>query len=151
MANPTINSLLEANPYRGQEYKKSGWQNFLSWLGFRTEADAWKENMAVQAAEYDASVLQKQYNENYDSADSQAARMRSAGMNPELDPSSISSGNSSPMPDDPSTPMQSTGDETQILGFADKVMSAFTTCIGLSSGDSGKVKGKSSSARARPV
>lgn len=139
MANPTINDLRSANPYRNQTRQASGWDKFLNFLGFRSSTDAWNENMKVQADEYDASMLEKQYNENYDSASSQAARMRAAGLNPELDPSSVSAGDSSAMPEDPSTPMQSVGDDQQILGFADKVMSAFTTCIGLTSGVQGLI------------
>lgn len=124
-------SLIDSNPYRNVQYKVSPWQKFLSWLGFRTQADSWKENMSVQASEYDASILQKAYNEDYDDPTSQVARMKAAGLNPDLDPSSIDSGSSSPMPEDPSTPMQSTGVESQIVSFAEGVMNIASTAIGL--------------------
>lgn len=124
-------SLINANPYRNAQYKQSTWQKLLSWLGFRTQADAWKENMAVQAGEYDASILQKAYNEDYDDPTSQVARMKGAGLNPDLDPSSIDSGSSSPMPEDPSTPMQSTGMEGQLMSFAEGVMNIASTAVGL--------------------
>lgn len=130
-------SLINANPYRNAQYKVSPWQKFLSWLGFRTQADAWKENMSVQAQEYDASILQKAYNEDYDDPTSQVARMKAAGLNPDIDPSSINSGESSPMPEDPSTPMQSTGVEQQFGSFMTGVFDAFESCIGITSGIQG--------------
>lgn len=124
-------SLIDSNPYRNSQYKVSPWQKFLSWLGFRTQADAWKENMSVQAKEYDASILQKAYNEDYNDPTSQVARMKAAGLNPDLDPSSIDSGEASPMPEDPSTPMQSTGMEGQLMSFAEGIMNIASTAVGI--------------------
>ena len=126
-----FNTLSAANPYRNQEYKKSGWQNFLSALGFRTQADAWKENMSVQAAEYDAALAQKQFDTEYNSPQAQADRMRAAGLNPDLDPSSIDSGSAAPMGEDPSTPMQSTGDEGTLMQVASGIMNAFSSALGM--------------------
>lgn len=131
MANTTIADLRAANPYRNQEYKESGWQKFLSALGFRTQADAWKENMSVQAAEYDAALAQKEFDTAYNDPQSQVARMRAAGLNPDLDPSMIDSGQSAPMGEDPSTPMQSTGDEETLMGIANTLLSSFTSAIGI--------------------
>ena len=127
----SYDDLKSSNPYRNQEYKESGWQKFLSSLGFRTQADAWKENMSVQAAEYDAALAQKQFDTEYNSPSEQAARMRAAGLNPDLDPSSIDSGSAAPMGEDPSTPMQSTGDEETLGRVANGIMSAFTSALGI--------------------
>lgn len=127
--------MLDANPYRNQEYKVTPWQAFLGALGFRTEADAWKENMAVQAAEYDASIAQKAYNEQFESPAAQVARMRAAGLNPDLDGgASINPQSASPMPEDPSTPMQSTGASGTLgeLGnFANAVLSTLSAGVGI--------------------
>lgn len=123
-------ALVAANPYRNQEYKKSPWQNFLTSLGFRTQADAWQENMNVQAAEYDAALAQKAYNEQYESPIAEAGRLRQAGMNPDLQGIGDVSG-ASPMGDDPSTPMQSTGDEEKILQAGNFIMSAVSTAFGI--------------------
>lgn len=128
--------MLDANPYRNQTYNTSPWQNFLSALGFRTEADAWKENMSVQAAEYDAAIRQKAADEEYNNATSQAARLRAAGLNPDLDGgSSISAGEAEGLPQDPSTPMQSTGEETAIADmvstFTNGILSSFSSALGL--------------------
>ena len=123
--------LIDANPYRNAGYQVRPWQQFLSWLGFRTQADAWKENMAVQANEYDQAIIQKAYDEDYNDAFSQIARMRAAGLNPDLDPSSVSPGESAPLGEDPSTPMLSTGQEGQLLSFAEGIMNIASTAIGL--------------------
>lgn len=136
---PQYQAMLDANPYRNREYEKSGWQNFLSMLGFRTEADAWKENMAVQAAEYDASITQKAYDEQYNNPSAQMERMRAAGLNPDIDGGSqISSGEAAAIGQDPSTPMQSTGDEEglqKVVSLASTVasgcMNAFSTALGM--------------------
>ena len=102
--------MLDAIPYRNQKYNESPWQRPFSNLGFRTQADAWKENMAVQAAEYDAAIAQKAADEAYETPGAQVARMRAAGLNPDLNGGEgISPGEAQPLPQDPSTPMQSTG------------------------------------------
>lgn len=135
MATNTINDLKAANPYRNLEYKESGWQKLISALGFRTGADAWRENMAVQAAEYDAALAQKEFDTNYNDPQSQVARMKAAGLNPDIDPSSIDSGQAASMGEDPSTPMQSTGDEQGIIHVIDTavnmIMQGFTAGFGL--------------------
>lgn len=115
---PQYQSLLDQNPYRNLTYRKSPWQNLLTNLGFRTEADAWQENMSVQAAEYDASIAQKAYDEQYNTASAQAERMRAAGINPDIDGgSSISPGEAASPAQDPSTPMQTTGDDDSAAGI----------------------------------
>ena len=127
-----IQDLLDANPYRNVTYNVSPWQKFLSALGFRTQADAWKENMTIQANEYDAGILAKQADEQYNSPTAQAQRMQAAGMNPNLNGGqSIDSGSAAPMGEDPSTPMQSTGEEGVLTEFANGVMSIFSSSLGI--------------------
>lgn len=134
-----FDTLRAANPYTNQSYNKSGWQKFLSALGFRTEADAWKENMAVQAAEYDASIAQKEFDTQYESAPEQVARMKQAGLNPDLDPSSVSPGDAGAMGQDMSTPMQSTGDEQAIMQAVGFITRAVETAFGIA-GQIGQLK-----------
>lgn len=77
-------SLFAANPYRNLTYNQSGWQKFLSSLGFRTSYDAWLENAQVNSNEYDAGIFSMMQQNEYNSPDAQAARMRQAGVNPDL-------------------------------------------------------------------
>lgn len=129
---PRYQQMLDANPYRNREYNSSPWQNMLSALGFRTEADAFKENMAVQAAEYDAAIAQKAADEEYNSAAAQAERLRLAGINPDLNGGqNISAGDAAGLPQDPSTPMQTTGAEGTMKEVASGLLEAFSTAIGL--------------------
>lgn len=134
---PQYQGMLEANPYRGLRYNKSPWQNVLHWLGFRTEADSFEENMATQAAEYDAAIAQKAYDEQYNSAAMQAERMRNAGINPDISGGQgISPGEAASPAQDPSTPMQtSAGEFESALGMATQVASAcldsVSTAVGI--------------------
>lgn len=140
---PSGAGLLSVNPYRGQNYVKSPWQNFLTSLGFRTQSDAWQENMSVQAAEYDAAIAQKLYDQEYNLPINQVARMRAAGINPDLDGGSgIDSGSAQPLGEDPSTPMQSTGDDFQLANFANSVLSVFSTSLGIVQSMQGVVRGR---------
>lgn len=131
-----VQKLSSSNPYfnsaTGQDYHVSGWQQFLKTLGFRTGYDAWKENMGVQAAEYQAGLEQKAYDEEFNLPVNRVARLRAAGINPDLDGGKgFDSGSAAPMGEDPSTPMQSTGDEAQLQNFANGVLSVFTTGLGI--------------------
>lgn len=124
--------LYDNNPYSNQDYYKSPWQDMLSAIGFRTGADAWRENMGVQAAEYDAAIAQKLRDEEYNLPINQVHRMRAAGINPDLDGGAdVDPGSAAPMPEDPSTPMQSTGDEGTLMSVANGVLGAFSTALGM--------------------
>lgn len=136
VSNPSVGGryqdLIDANPYSGAEYTESPWQGLLSMFGIRTGADAWKENMAVQANEYNAAILQKQYDEEYNDPRNQVARLRAAGVNPDLDGgASVSPGEAASLPQDPSTPMQSEGAEDRFREFANFAVSAFSSALGM--------------------
>lgn len=132
-----MDKLSAANPYKNRPYYESAMQGFLSMLGFRTGADAWRENMATQAAEYDAQMALKQYDEEYNLPINQVARMRAAGLNPDLNGGqSISSGEGVDPGQDPSLPMQSTGDEGKLMQFAQGVLS----CVSMAAGIAGTIE-----------
>lgn len=140
---PGYQSLIDANPYTNAEYNPSPWKNFLNALGIRTQGDAWKENMAVQANEYNAAIMQKKYDEEYNLPVNQVARLRAAGLNPDINGGDgIESGSAAPLGEDPSTPMQSTGDEGYIMSFVNGVMSAFSSALGLVNGVQGVVRNR---------
>ncbi len=132
-----MDKLSAANPYVNRGYYESPLQGFLSMIGFRTGADAWRENMATQAAEYDAQMALKQYDEEYNLPINQVARMRAAGLNPDLEGgSSISPGEAAKPGDDPSVPMQSVGDEGKLMEFAQGVLS----CVSMAAGIAGTIE-----------
>lgn len=76
--------LYKANPYVNMTYNKSPWQSFLSGLGFRTDYDRWLEEAQVNANEYDAQVASIEQQNQYNSPQAEAQRMKQAGMNPDL-------------------------------------------------------------------
>lgn len=102
--------LFEANPYRNLTYKKSWWQDLVSALGFRTDADRWREDAQVNSAEYDASVMSMIQQNNYNSPAAQASRMRQAGQNPDLLGTGDVASAASPA-EDPNGMSQNIGDE----------------------------------------
>lgn len=140
-----VDKLSAVNPYvnAAQLYHKSPFQDFLGALGFRTGNQAWSENMAIQAAEYQAGLAQKAYDEEYNLPVNQVARMRAAGLNPDLNGGdSIDSGSAQPMGEDPSVPMQSEGDEGKIQNFASSILGVFSTSLGIVQSMQGVVRGR---------
>lgn len=120
----------EANPYTNIDYRHTWWQQFLEGLGFRTNYDAFRESMAVNAKEYEAQLAEKAHNEEYDSPSAQNARLRAAGINPDL-AGETSSGESSPMEPDPNAPIApEASDFNKLSQFFNGVMGALTTAIG---------------------
>ena len=91
--------LFQANPYRNLTYKKSWWQDLVFALGFRTDADRWKEDAQVNSAEYDAGIFSQIQQNEYNSPQAQAERMRLAGQNPDLLGTGDVAGASSPAED----------------------------------------------------
>ena len=81
---PFYDDLYQANPYRNLTYHKSAWQSLLEGLGFRTSYDTWREQAEVNSAEYDARIMEMMKANEYNSPTAEAARMRQAGLNPDL-------------------------------------------------------------------
>lgn len=133
MPTQNFDTLSASNPYRKNidNYQPSFLQKLWMSLGGRTQYDAWRENMQVQADEYDAALAQKQFDTEYNDPQSQVARMKAAGLNPDIDPSTINSGSAASMGEDPSIPMQSSGEEGQIGQFISTVVSCFSSALGM--------------------
>lgn len=106
--------LAENNPYANVQYRQSWIQKMLSGLGFRTNYDAYLEGMNLQAQEYDNALLQKEYDENYNSPLAQAQREREAGLNPNLT-GNISSGEASPLQDDGNPPVPPQANDLEMV------------------------------------
>lgn len=124
--------LIRSNPYKTFDYKETPWQNLLSSLGFRTSADAYRESMSLQSNEYINQVVQKAYNERYESPVAEAQRARVAGLNPDLQGLGDVAG-ASAMPSDQNPPVAPDSDEEKLAGVANFVMSCVTTGLGIAS------------------
>lgn len=125
--------LANANPYANVEYRKSWLQRLLTGLGFRTNYDAYLESMALQAKEYDNALMQKEYDETYNSPLAQAQRERQAGLNPDLT-GNLSSGDASPIKDDVNPPIAPESDGSAVSTFASTVISGLQAAFGMASG-----------------
>lgn len=119
-----------ANPYANIDYRHTWWQKLLEGIGFRTNYDAYKESMAVNAAEYNAQLLEKAHNEKYDSASAQADRLRSAGINPDLN-GNVDSGSSSSIEPDPNAPISPEDSSNSVSVAANTIMGVVSAAIGL--------------------
>lgn len=75
------------NPYSQENratYKKGALENMFSNLGFRTQYDNYMMDMDNRAAEWETQNQSLAYEEQYNSAEAAADRMRAAGINPDL-------------------------------------------------------------------
>lgn len=120
--------LFAANPYRNLSYKESLWQKILSSLGFRTDADRWKEDAQVNSAEYDAGIYSLMQQNEFNSPAAQAARMREAGQNPDLLGTGDVVSAASPA-EDPNGMSQNVGSEFE--DFGNIVSSVFTRAMAI--------------------
>ena len=118
--------LFANNPYRNLTYKKSGWQNFLSALGFRTDAERWQEDAQVNANEYDAGIFSMMQQNEFNSPQAQAERMRQAGLNPDLLGIGDVQEAASPT-EDPNGMSQNVGDE--FADFGNTIASVFSRAM----------------------
>lgn len=81
---PFYDDLFGSNPYRNLTYNKSWWQSLLEGLGFRTSYDTWREQAEVNSNEFDARIMEMMKQNQYNSPSAESARMRQAGLNPDL-------------------------------------------------------------------
>lgn len=143
-------SLAENNPYATPTYRKSWMQNLLTKLGFRTNYDTYLESLNLQAQEYQNSLLQKQYDEEYNSPLEQANREREAGLNPNLT-GNISSGEASPLRDDGNPPVAPEADDLNtVVSFASSVVSGLQFAFSMVSGVT-DLRGKMIDNRAKSI
>lgn len=128
--------LYDANPYRKLEYNQSGWQRFLSNLGFRTSYDDFVEQAKINAAEYDAGIASMQMQNDYNSPAAEAQRMRAAGLNPDLQGIQDVAESAQPTEDPNGMPAQDSGQQAQqawsaFQSFGQLVVSSMTAGMSL--------------------
>ena len=73
-----------SNPYSELPRERTYWDKLLNFLGFRSGYDKAQEQYNLAGAEYNAQLEQLASEEAYNSPSAQAARMRAAGLNPDL-------------------------------------------------------------------
>lgn len=128
--------LYDSNPYRQLTYNQSGWQRFLSGLGFRTSYDDFVEQAQINAAEYDAGIASMQFQNEYNSPAAEANRMRAAGLNPDLQGIQDVAESAAPTEDPNGMPAQDSGQQAQqawsaFQSFGQLVVSSMTAGMSL--------------------
>lgn len=115
------------NPYDAEhraEYKMGGIEKFLhDTLGFRTGYDTYHENMDNASAAWLAQQENNSYEEAYNSPEAQAARMRAAGLNPDIAPSQIEPGQATEFTEPESMPESPTGIDIDAFSSACEISS----------------------------
>lgn len=110
------------NPYDTEhraQYKMGSMESFLhDTLGFRTGVDQYNEQMDNAASEWAAQNQSLEYEEQYNSAAAEAARMREAGLNPDLKPDTIKPGEAGEMTEPETVPSSPGGEDMAILQAA---------------------------------
>ncbi len=91
----------------------SAWDKFLAGFGAKTSRQKDIERLNAEDEAFFNSLLNADYEEKYNSAASEAERMRDAGINPNLSESPLPAGDASQIDD---TTLSRAGDNTGILG-----------------------------------
>lgn len=112
MATPTTREQI-TNPYTQEnraKYKMGSVETFLhDTLGFRTGYDKYNEQMDNAMKEWETQNQSLAYEEQYNSPEAQAERMRQAGLNPDLAPNQIEPGTAGEMTEPESVPESPNG------------------------------------------
>lgn len=122
--------LFQNNPYRNLQYHETFWQKIASALGFRTGADKFLESQQTNAAEYDAGIFSMMQQNEYNSPESQAARMREAGINPDLQGLGDNVSAASPI-EDPNGMVETSSMNEDIASFGSSIASVFTRALAM--------------------
>lgn len=114
------------NPYAAENraaYKMGKVETFLhDNLGFRTGIDKYNEEMDNAAAAWQAQQANNAYEEEYNDAASQAARMQEAGINPDLS-NNVNPGEATEFPEPEAAPESPAGIDIEAFQKATEISS----------------------------
>lgn len=133
--NQDFAELAAHNPKLNYQYTDGWWDKIGDFLGFRTQQDKVRDEAYAKAADYEAELMQTDREENYNSAEEQAQRMRDAGINPNLQ-GGVDAGQASEMDNQAAQGMEMgnamSGEEAMqhMNNFIGTILSIATTGIG---------------------
>ena len=130
--NPMYDAYYKANPFVGQMYKKTFWDDLFDGV-FRTGYDKWRDEMALNASQWDAGVVDLQQSNEYNSEVQKASRMREAGENPDLLGTGDVSDSSGMKPDVQDAQIPDALDFGQVASFAGMICQCFQGALGMAS------------------
>lgn len=76
--------LLNSNPYENMDYQNGIWDSLGDFFGFRTGQDKLREDLSLRSSEFISQVMSLKREEEYNSEAAKVARMKAAGLNPDL-------------------------------------------------------------------
>lgn len=120
-------SQWESNPYANNNREDSVWDRIGNLMGFRTGADKWQDELDVRSQEYDAQLASIVREEEYNSESAKVARMKAAGLNPDLH--GLQNASSASEMSEPETSPESNpeiGSPADLIGFG----ANFTSSLG---------------------
>ena len=130
--NPMYDAYYKANPYVNQTYQKSVWDTIFDGI-FRTGYDKWLDEMRVNSAQYDASVVDLEQQNLYNSETAKSDRMRQAGENPDLLGTGDVSDSATPAQDPQDVQIPDALDMSQVASFAGMIGQCFQGALGMCS------------------
>lgn len=116
-----------SNPYSEMPRTQTPWDRLLNWFGFRSGYDKAQEHYNLAGAEYNSQLEQLASEEAYNSPAQQAARMRSAGLNPDL--TGVSGEPASEFDNQQTPPDISAGTDVNPIDVIGNVASGFLSTI----------------------
>ena len=93
--NSDFAKMYENNPALRYQYTPTFWDKLFRNTPFKTSEKAWIDEQRNNALNYGTELQELDRQQEYNNATNQAQRMRDAGLNPNLDPSSVSAGEAS--------------------------------------------------------
>lgn len=115
------------NPYTNLPRQQTFWDRFANWFGFRSGYDKATEQYQMASDEYNAQLSQLASEEKYNSPIEQAARMRQAGLNPDL--TGVSGEPASEFDNQQESPDVSTGMDFNPLDLISTIGNSFLSTI----------------------
>ena len=120
----TFETLAAKNPYSQEnraQYNMGAIETLMhDWLGFRTGIDKYNEEMDNRSKEYLAQLATVQREEQYNSPEEQAARMRAAGLNPDIS-TQMNPGQASEFTEQETAPESPLGEDMKTVDIISKL------------------------------
>lgn len=130
--NPMYEAYYAANPYVNQTYNKTFIDKAFGGI-FRTSYDKWLNEMQLNAAQYNAGVVDLEQQTLYNSEVAKAQRMRDAGENPDLLGTGDVSESAGLKPDVQDAQIPDAVDLSGVASFAGMISQCFTGALGMAS------------------
>lgn len=122
--NPAYRGQLD--PYLSYNYKNGIWDHIGNFFGFNTGEDRYRMEMQDRARQAYASLMNDQFQNDFNSEQARASRQRDAGLNPDL--AGETSGEAAAQMEQPLTPI-----DPSVFEVPKEVFTDITSILGIAS------------------